>query len=53
MTARGYAERPAVGQRIRLPGGDVGTVLAVYQFGTCDVEYPNGKVYRLTGLGWL
>ena len=42
---------PTIGQSYRHPyTGQLGIIIAVYGTGTMDVEMPDGRCYRVTGL---
>ncbi len=41
--------KPTIGQTFDVRG-TLGTIVAVHAFGTIDVELPNGRTYRVTGL---
>jgi len=43
--------RPEVGQTVKMRGLHC-LVIAVRDFGTIDIEAPNGKCFRLSGLGF-
>jgi hypothetical protein len=33
--------------------GTIGTIIEVHAFGTIDIELPDGRCYRVTGLAFL
>lgn len=48
--------KPIVGQKITMPlfgKTQTVTVIAVYKFGTMDIETATGKCFRITGLSFL
>lgn len=42
-------KRPSIGDRMTVHGHDC-VIVAVYKFGTLDVEAPDGRRWRVTGL---